>query len=131
MGSQAIDFQNDLAKFFIEKVSPPSIKLDNPKYKPYGAFEYKFPEDAKKRWTKPLGKNLCIFDLDSRAFAEPGQVFGDKIMTWDKANDIHGLSLGVLQHWLFGSSILYFPLFLPQPPTTPQTNAIHSQDARI
>ncbi|ROT42489.1 hypothetical protein SODALDRAFT_336204 [Sodiomyces alkalinus F11] len=90
-----------MRNFFIEKISPPSVKLDTPKYKPYGAFEWKFPEGAKKRWTKPLGKNLCIFDLDSRPFDEPGQIFGRKVLTWEKPEEIHGLSLGVLQHWLF------------------------------
>lgn len=81
----------------------PSIKVDESKYKPWGAFEWKFPEDGTPKWHEPLGKDICIFDLDDRGYDENGQVFGSEILSWDNSDHLHGLSLGVLQHWLYGT----------------------------
>ncbi|EEY19252.1 conserved hypothetical protein [Verticillium alfalfae VaMs.102] len=95
------DSWDDMRKFFLEEVAKPSIELDAKVYKPYGAFEWKLPADKPARWTKPLGRNLCIFDLDNRPFEEDGMIFGQQPLSWNNATAIHGLSLGVLQHWLY------------------------------
>ncbi|ROT35233.1 hypothetical protein SODALDRAFT_284849, partial [Sodiomyces alkalinus F11] len=88
-----------LRDFFFHKVSHPSIKIDDPKYQPYGAFEWALP--SKPNWTEPLGQKLCILDLDSRPLDSDGHIFGPNPINWTHAESIHGPSLGILQHWVY------------------------------
>ena len=78
----------------------PSVTVDSPVFRPFGAFGWELKSPAK--WTKPMGEKLCIIDLDNRPFNQPNQIFGPKVMSWDNADELHGLSLGVLNHWLYG-----------------------------
>lgn len=83
----------------------PPIPLNSTVYKPHGAYEWTLKEGQEPLWTQPLGKQLCIFDLDNRPFEDDGQIFGQKPLSWtDNPVEMHGLSLGVLQHWLYGMS---------------------------
>lgn len=82
----------------------PSVKPSDPQYSPFGAFGWGLP-DGPKRWNESLGERLCIIDLDNRPFNEPGQLWAEKPMSWDKPHEVHGLSVGVLNHWLFGALI--------------------------
>ena len=50
-----------------------------------------------------MGESLCIIDLDNRPFNESQQLFGPVAMSWDQPQDVHGLSLGILNHWLYGT----------------------------
>ncbi|KAH7367295.1 hypothetical protein B0T11DRAFT_275055 [Plectosphaerella cucumerina] len=80
----------------------PRIPLNSTVYKPHGAYQWEIKEDQDLLWETPLNKQLCIFDLDNRPFEEEGQIFGPKTLSWtDNPVDMHGLSLGVLQHWLY------------------------------
>lgn len=40
-------------------------------------------------------------DLDNRLFNESGQIWGKRPMSWDRPEQVHGLSLGILNHWLY------------------------------
>jgi len=95
----------DVRETYIKEIYSPSIKVDQPKYKPFGAFEFELPEESPEgpsRWRESLGEKLCIIDLDSRGFHEPGQIFADEPMSWAAGKpEPHGLSLGVLNHWLY------------------------------
>jgi hypothetical protein len=95
---QTLPQKNKLA---INTVFRPSVKPDTEIYSPYGVNEWKLP-DALQR-TKPLGKSLCVLDLDSRPLDGEGQVFGPLPLSFDIANKISGPSLGTLQHWLYGT----------------------------
>lgn len=85
--------------FFLSRIYNPRVPIDAHEYSPYGALGWELPSDPK--WTKPMGEQLCIIDLDNRPFDEPGQVFGPGLMSWDKAKEVRGQSLGVLNHWLY------------------------------
>lgn len=91
---------DELRETFLQNVYTPSIKADSPKYKLFGAFDWDLP--SKPSFKKPLGENLCIIDLDNRPFDEVGGIFGSEPMSWSKADKVHGLSTGVLNHWLYG-----------------------------
>ena len=82
----------------------PSVTVDSPVFRPFGAFGFELKSPAK--WTKPMGERLCIIDLDNRPFDKANQIFGPKVMSWDNADELHGLSLGVLNHWLYGMLVL-------------------------
>lgn len=106
------DFDEDAAArdFFMKAAQKSYIDVDAKKYAPHGAFGWELPSQGK--WTKPMGENLCIIDLDDRPFSEPHQLFGPNVMSWDNADKLHGLSLGVLNHWLYGT-LQRIPLVAP------------------
>ncbi|KAJ4155052.1 hypothetical protein LMH87_000318 [Akanthomyces muscarius] len=85
--------------FYFQRLQNPSVLPDTPRYAPYGALEWHLPEDAP--WHAGLGKDLCIIDFDDRPFDAPGQLFGPHVMRWQEAESVHGLSLGILNHWLY------------------------------
>lgn len=106
--AQPVSFEPDsgeayfeqIRQIYMKEIYKPSIKVDAPIYKPYGAFQYAL-EAEKIRWKEPLGEKLCIIDLDSRGFDKAGEIFGPELMSWDDGAKVHGLSLGVLNHWLY------------------------------
>lgn len=59
------------------------------------------------QWNEPLGDNFCIIDLDNRPFDKPGQIWSEiEPMDWGVGSGVHGLSIGILNHWLYGKTIL-------------------------
>ncbi|KAL6852580.1 hypothetical protein ACO1O0_007126 [Amphichorda felina] len=90
---------DDLRATFLETVYKPSVKVDAKKFQLYGAFDFELP--GKPSFKKSLGENLCIIDLDNRPFNESGGIFGPDLMSWDRAAQVHGLSTGVLNHWVY------------------------------
>ncbi|KAG5930900.1 hypothetical protein E4U53_002065, partial [Claviceps sorghi] len=97
--SSFLSNSDQLRDFYLKHLFKPSIKPDSPNYKPRDAFEWKLTEKA--RWQQPMRENLCIIDLDNRKFDEAGQVFGPGILDWGNANHVHGLSLGLLNHYVY------------------------------
>lgn len=93
---------DELRKAYLEALSTPRIKLDEPTLWLWGAFDFDLPDAKKASFTKPMGENLCIIDLDNRPFNDQGGIFGPKPMSWDQAKEVHGLSTGVLNHWIYG-----------------------------
>ncbi|PHH71418.1 hypothetical protein CDD82_6529 [Ophiocordyceps australis] len=93
------DNADELRKFFYEEMWKPSVQPYSLKYKPFGAFDWTLPEPP--RWNRHLGENFCIIDLDNRLFNESGQLFGPELMSWDRSALVDGLSLGILNHWLY------------------------------
>ncbi|KAK7404022.1 hypothetical protein QQX98_010195 [Neonectria punicea] len=77
----------------------PAAKPDSPEYASFGHWPSKLPSD-KPYWTKPLGKNLCIIDLESRNFDKPGELWSES-MTWNRSSEVHGPSGGTLNHWVY------------------------------
>ncbi|KND91521.1 hypothetical protein TOPH_03842 [Tolypocladium ophioglossoides CBS 100239] len=88
-----------LRNFYLKQLRKPSVKPDDERYHPWGAFNWSLPDNP--RWKQRMGESLCIIDLDNRPFNESQQIFGPDAMTWDNALAVHGLSLGVLNHWIY------------------------------
>lgn len=91
----------ELGDYYFNYIMKSRVKPTDKKYAPFGAFPMELPGEAK--WTDLVGEDLCIIDLDNRPFDEPGQIFSPNLMSWDRADETHGLSLGVLNHWLYGA----------------------------
>lgn len=89
----------NLDAFTPEQWIKPAVKVNEPEYYPYGHWPSKLPSD-KPIWNEPLGKKLCIIDLESRRFDKPGQIWSDE-MTWNKSREVHGPSGGTLNHWVY------------------------------
>jgi hypothetical protein len=53
-------------------------------------------------WTKGLGKEMCIIDLDNRQFDEDGQTWGPGPFMWEEQKNS---ASGVLNHYLYGKSM--------------------------
>jgi hypothetical protein len=51
-------------------------------------------------WTNPLGKNLCIVDVDTRPLNETNELMSEEF-NWQT---IEGVSTGMLNHYLYGMS---------------------------
>lgn len=96
-----VKYAGELRDFFCKQLWKPSIKPASLHYRPFGAFNWTLPRPP--RWDRPLGNDLCIIDLDNRSFDQPGQVFGPSLMSWKDPLGVHGLSLGILNHWLYGT----------------------------
>jgi hypothetical protein len=92
-----------IRKMYMEEIWKPSVKPTTRRYKPWGAFDWHLPDPAEQapRWTESMGERLCIIDLDNRAWDGPNQLWANKVMNWDDEDHVHGLSLGVLNHWLY------------------------------
>ncbi|KAL7813578.1 putative golgi mannosyltransferase complex subunit [Trichoderma aethiopicum] len=81
-------------------IHKPSITPNSSFYQPFGAFKYDLKHGV--HFPEPLGHDLCIIDLDNRPFDAPNQIFGPNVMSWETdAEKVHGLSVGVLNHWLY------------------------------
>ncbi|KAF5017465.1 hypothetical protein F66182_10604 [Fusarium sp. NRRL 66182] len=89
----------NLDAFTPEQWVRPAVKVNEPEYYPYGHWPSKLPSD-KPIWNEPLGKKLCIVDLESRGFDKPGQIWSDE-MTWNRSREVHGPSGGTLNHWVY------------------------------
>ena len=51
-------------------------------------------------WHHPLGKELCIIDVDTRPFDEPNYLFNHEF-SWQNAER---LSVGMLNHYMYGNA---------------------------
>ena len=91
---------DSMREMYLKELAKPLL-VDAPTYEHWGSFEWEL--ESEPIWKEPLGEKLCIIDLDNRPFDRPGEVFSDK-MTWDNASQVHGLSVGFLNHWLYGRS---------------------------
>lgn len=100
---ETVSSEFNLDAFTPEKWIRPAVKVNDPEYYPYGHWPSKLPSD-KPIWNEPLGKKLCIVDLESRRFDKPGYLWSNE-MTWNKSREVHGPSGGTLNHWVYGMSL--------------------------
>lgn len=85
--------------FYFKQLFPPSVSPTAAKYTPSDAFTW--DQNNNTLWPESLGEDLCIIDLDNRPLNESGQVFGPDLMSWQTGADVHGLSAGILNHWIY------------------------------
>ncbi|KAG6021904.1 hypothetical protein E4U41_002366 [Claviceps citrina] len=95
----ALNDHDALRNFYLKQLYKPSITPDSPNFKPRDAFEWNLTEKA--HWQQPMRENLCIIDLDNRKFNKSGQIYGPDVMDWDSPSGVHGLSLGLLNHYIY------------------------------
>ncbi|CZT22062.1 uncharacterized protein RCC_07932 [Ramularia collo-cygni] len=90
-----------LAKQYLKHIARPSIPVAQPRVTLFGAQTWELPPLWEPQWKAGQRDGLCIMDLDNRLFNESGQIWGKKPMSWDRPEQVHGLSLGILNHWLY------------------------------
>lgn len=95
----ASESDDELRDFYLKQLHKPSIAPDAHKFKPYDAFEWNLMDRA--HWQQPMRENLCVIDLDNRRFSAPGEIYGPEAMDWGSPNGVHGLSLGLLNHYVY------------------------------
>jgi len=83
---------------FLELNKPTALNSDM--YAPFGGLDWKLPDTA--LWNEALGEDLCIVDIDNRPFDGPDEIFGKNPMSWKHPGSVHGLSLGFLNHYIYG-----------------------------
>lgn len=94
-----------IAQYLKHMVQPSTAQnLTLSHYTEHGWPRWDLPKNTTRHWTQPLGKDLCIFDFDSRKFDSPGELWHNDSMSWNDPEHVHGLSLGILNHWLYGTS---------------------------
>jgi hypothetical protein len=92
---------NDVLKFYFDRMVKAQDVVHSRKYTAWGGVDYEIPEDKPLRWKEPSKEKICIIDLDNRPFNETGEIFGPTKMSWDRPNEVHGLSMGLLNHWVY------------------------------
>lgn len=83
---------------------------------------------VEKHWTRPLGKKLCIVDIDTRPLSDDHQIFNPGNVAW---KDLDILGSGMLNHYLYGTSIYVTPQwslhFMPLQPVENDSRAPRKQ----
>jgi hypothetical protein len=83
----------------IRTISAPFIlPITAPYFATYEGFNFTLTQDA--IWTKPLGKDMCILDVDNRPFSDKNQLFDEKnAFRW---GSLDNFSAAFLNHYLYG-----------------------------
>lgn len=97
--AKAPDGAFDSLDFYFNHLYKPSVKPASTSYKPSDAFAW--PLSKNVYWKDDLKERLCIIDLDNRPLNGRHQIFGHDILSWEHGQEVHGLSLGVLNHWIY------------------------------
>lgn len=88
---------------YLKHVARPMVQVNSSQVALFGVSEFSWyiSENTTSHWNEPSGEELCIIDLDNRPFNETGQIFANETMSWENATEVHGLSVGILNHWLY------------------------------
>jgi hypothetical protein len=79
--------------------APLLASIDAPTFvDPTDGQEYHLP-DGDVIWHNPLGKELCIVDVDTRPLNETNQIMNEEF-NWQR---VEGVSVGMLNHYLYGT----------------------------
>lgn len=97
--SKAPDGTFDPLDFYFNTLYKPSVKPTSSSYKPSDAFAW--PQSNDVYWKDNLKKRFCIIDLDNRPLNGRHQIFGQDILSWEHGREVHGLSAGILNHWIY------------------------------
>jgi hypothetical protein len=62
--------------------------------------------------TQPLGKRICIFDIDNRDFADNGGIFSEELPTWE---NLGSQAAGFISHYLYAMIHGYSYKFIRSP----------------
>ncbi|EED15451.1 conserved hypothetical protein [Talaromyces stipitatus ATCC 10500] len=67
-----------------------------PYFSTYEGYNFTLKNDP--IWTKPLGKDLCVVDIDNRPFSKKHELFNEQPLNWDSFDKF---SAGLLNHYLY------------------------------
>lgn len=86
----------------LRRLYRPSQDIDAAVFRDYAGNEWETPGEP--LWTKPLGKKLCIVDIDTRPLDGKDEILDENPLNWDTT---HPLAAGMLNHYMYGKSPLF------------------------
>ncbi|KAH6640113.1 hypothetical protein F5144DRAFT_559402 [Chaetomium tenue] len=78
--------------------APLVVPITAPVFTTIDGEKKRLPPSAELIHTEPLGKRVCILDLDNREFTDHGDVFSYRLPAW---NNLRGPAAGFLSHYLY------------------------------
>lgn len=82
----------------LRKLYRPSQDIDATVFQDYSGTEWQLKDEP--LWTKPLGKKLCIVDIDTRPLDGKDEILDENPLNWDST---HPLAAGMLNHYMYGT----------------------------
>ena len=92
-----IDSPTNLAPLISLLFDPLKLSITAPRWTDSDGVVFELPNRIV--WRKPLGKRLCIIDIDTRPLNDTNEILNDGPLDWGK----YGLtSAGMMGHYLYG-----------------------------
>lgn len=88
------------------------VSVTAPSFTTLDGEEKRLPPPNELVHTQPLGKRVCILDLDNRDFADDGGIFSKRPPTWD---NLGKPAAGFLSHYLYATIHGYSYRFVRAP----------------
>lgn len=92
--------------------APLVVPITAPTFTTLGGIEKRLPAPEELVHTQPLGKRICILDVDTRDLDGDGSIFWDKLPSWDK---LGRPSAGYISHYLYSAIHGYSYRFVRAP----------------
>ncbi|KAK3315745.1 heterokaryon incompatibility protein-domain-containing protein [Apodospora peruviana] len=93
--------------------APLVVPITSPTFRTFDGTDKRLPPPNKLIHTQPLGKRICILDVDTRHLSDDGNVFSSRLPTWDT---LKPASAGFLSHYLYAQIHGYTYKFVRPPP---------------
>jgi hypothetical protein len=122
--SKSSETEYDLPPGILALIQPHITSVTAQKFTSHKGKVYELPKKAPK-FTKPLGNKILVLDVESRNISGLGGLLDDGKPTTD---ELQGLTLGRLNHYLFGKHI--YQLWLSTT-TDLSTAKLHGYDYQI
>lgn len=91
---------------------PLVLPITEPRFVTLDGTEKLLPPPEELIWHKPLGKRICILDVDTRELSGEGSIFTDRLPSFDK---LGSPSAGFLSHYLYAQIHGYSYKFIRAP----------------
>ncbi|GAB1315333.1 hypothetical protein MFIFM68171_05543 [Madurella fahalii] len=92
--------------------APVVVPITAPTFMTLAGVEKRLPAPEELVHTRPLGKRVCILDVDTRGLDGDGSIFWDKLPAWDKLGNP---SAGYISHYLYSAIHGYSYKFVRAP----------------
>ncbi|KAF2103270.1 hypothetical protein NA57DRAFT_63856 [Rhizodiscina lignyota] len=96
LAAAAEDVDTSSFRKLVRTLYKPTQAIDGTTFRDYAGTEWGI--QGEPLWTKPLGKRLCIIDIDTRPLDKEGEIMDENPLNWDKT---HPLAAGMLNHYMY------------------------------
>jgi hypothetical protein len=72
--------------------------VDAPDFVNHDGIIYSLPNRGRQYWNKPLGKRLCLLDIDGRPFDDENEPWTKEQLSW---SNVTSSSSGILNHYAY------------------------------
>ncbi|KAK4139556.1 uncharacterized protein C8A04DRAFT_32944 [Dichotomopilus funicola] len=103
---------NDLPSLIRALWAPVVLPITAPSFTTIDGLRKQLPRPNHPIHATPLGKRVCVLDVDNRGFDDEGGIFSNQLPVWDRVN---GSTAGFLSHYLFAAIHGYTYKFVRAP----------------